>query len=173
MCACQIFFSKRNIFCRNHVLGFSFLWSSQIGCGRGLRDIYHGRCVPCRQPQCHRMEPFPTLWRWLPPWYRPDMIVRTHTVVRTTQLRCPCTGNTLVFLAQRTLCNPCPTPPLPSPPSPLPPPPPPPQAVSRKRALSLWCLFETALGCRPWLASTAQPLEGGSDGSGSSCAMNA
>ena len=25
-------------------------------------------------------------------------------------------------------------------------------------------------GCRPWLASTAQPLEGGSDGSG---AMNA
>ena len=33
--------------------------------------------------------------------------------------------------------------------------------VSRKRALSWWCPFETASSCRPWLASTAQPLEGG------------
>ena len=29
---------------------------------------------------------------------------------------------------------------------------------------------KTTLGCRPWLASTAQPLEGGSDVSGSSVA---
>ena len=37
----------------------------------------------------------------------------------------------------------------------------------------LVAFVRTALGCRPWLASTAQPLEGGSDGSGSSFATNA